>query len=626
MNTTSSDHLGDAGAATCHVAGVGIPTASAHVDCAEMHRQLSAVGTASSHRELAEKLEPLVAAASVGFVALCESGQDVEMPAVIHSLFGGADDLVASQEAILRIARRMMVEGQPTLQEDLVGGVGCLLVWSLPGQTGRSLVASFTETSPSHDSLLTLQAVVVQIAAWHAARDAAAREIVAKRLAALTELLSRLETTGTLSEACRLLADELQRYLGCQQVVVGLCREGSSRCRIEAISGADAFHAESDSARLAQAALQEAIARGETSHWPAQDDSFRFGLKAHEQFASAIDAEVVIGSGLPDERGEIRAAWLFAGTAADLSRDDVLAMLDTARSPVASVLGLLARAQPSRLRRFASGLASSLRRRRGQAILAAVALAIALMFVPVPHRVKCDCQLEPVTRRFVAAPFDGPLEETFVEPGDLITAGQLLARMDGREVRWELAGVQAERYRASKERAGHVALHEAGAAEIVRHEMDRLQYREQLLKARDQDLDIRSPVDGMVVSGDLKDAEGMPLQVGEVLFEVAPLDVMIVELAVPEDDMTFVRSGMPVRITFDAFPFRPYETRIERVHPRAELREEENVFVAEVRLANPRQALHPGMRGHARVEAGNARLGWVLLRRPAAAALEWLGW
>jgi hypothetical protein len=42
-----------------------------------------------------------------------------------------------------------------------------------------------------------------------------------------------------------------------------------------------------------------------------------------------------------------------------------------------------------------------------------------------------------------------------------------------------------------------VASHEAGEAEVARYEVDRLQFREQLLKARDQELEIRSPVDGL---------------------------------------------------------------------------------------------------------------------------------
>ena len=118
----------------------------------------------------------------------------------------------------------------------------------------------------------------------------------------------------------------------------------------------------------------------------------------------------------------------------------------------------------------------------------------------------------------------------------------------------------------------------------------------------------------------------MPLEVGEVLFEVAPLDAMVVELSIPEDEVKHVQGEMPVRITFDAFPFQPDQAQVSRVHPRAELRDEQNVFIAEVNLDNSRQALHPGMRGHARIQVGTAPLGWILFRRPLGAATEWLGW
>ena len=186
--------------------------------------------------------------------------------------------------------------------------------------------------------------------------------------------------------------------------------------------------------------------------------------------------------------------------------------------------------------------------------------------------------------------------------------------------------MRADLQRAAKERAGHVAAHESGKAEVARHEVDRLQLRAQLLEARDQDLEVRSPIDGIVVTGDLREAEGMPLTQGQVLFEVAPLDDMIVELAIPEDDVAYVRRDMHVRIRLDAFPMHRHEALVERIHPRAEIRDQENIFVAEVSLNNELRQLHPGMRGRAWVAAGHGRLGWILFRRPVAAAIQWLGW
>jgi multidrug resistance efflux pump len=306
--------------------------------------------------------------------------------------------------------------------------------------------------------------------------------------------------------------------------------------------------------------------------------------------------------------------------------DDTVSFLRVAESPVASALSLVQRAQKGRLQQALAESWKLLQGQRGHVVLAVVAAVALTICIPIHYQARCDCTVEPVTRRYVAAPFDGPLEKSLVEPGDVVEEGQLLARMDGREVKWELAGTRADLHRAAKQRAGHVASHASGQAAIARHEVDRLQMRTELLEHRDQNLEIRSPIGGVVVSGDLEDAEGIPLTIGETLFEIAPLDQMVVEVAIREDDFSYVRSGMLVTIRLDAYPLRKFDAVIERVHPRAELLDDANVFVGEVRLACPDNMLRPGMRGKARIKADRYPLGWNLFRRPMTAVIAWLGW
>lgn len=598
-------------------------------DIAAAHEHFLEAANASSERDLLRHLAPVAATTEARFVVLCSVTPCDNDSAVSIRLVCGTTNPIddVQQQAIANAAREIATGSTMQMRRRSSTPADCLVALAVPGQAGLSLIAWLDRAAAIRQTaLLTLQAITAVISAWRATRAAATTEAAAVRIAALTELRGRIETTQTPAEACQLLADEFQNYLGCQQVVVGLCRDGSSRCHVEAISNVDTFQPNGDKARTAQAGLQEAIVRDSLSVWPAAGAGNRHALKALEQYALECQAELVIGLPLRDDQGTVQGAWLIAGPASILRHDDVQALLCGASTSIASALQLLGRAQAGWIGGLLKRLLSFIRQRRGQAVLAVVAMAVAAMFVSVPHRVKCDCQLEPVIRRFVAAPFAGPLKETCVKPGDLVTKGQLLARMDGREIRWELAGVQADLYRAAKEHTGHVASHEAGEAEVARYEVDRLRSREQLLKARDQDLEIRSPMDGIIVSGDLKEVEGMPLKVGETLFEVAPLNSMIVEVAIPEDDMACVRSGMPVRIILDAFPLHPFQAEINRVHPRAELRDKENVFVAEVRLDNSRRTLRPGMQGSARVSAGRAPLGWILFHRPIAAALQWLGW
>ena len=234
--------------------------------------------------------------------------------------------------------------------------------------------------------------------------------------------------------------------------------------------------------------------------------------------------------------------------------------------------------------------------------------------------------MEPVTRRYVAAPFAGPLEKSLVDTGDIVEEGQLLARMDGRELRMELSSTRADLHRAAKERAGHLAMLSSGRAEIARFEVDRLQARHELLEHRERNVEIRSPIAGVVVSGDHEDAEGIMLDIGQTLFEIAPLDRMVVEVGIAEDDFAYVRPGMPVTIRLDAFPLRRFNATLESIHPRAELRDNQHVFVGEVRLDSSEIAFRPGMQGTARIKAGRFPLGWNLFRRPLTKLVAWLGW
>ena len=198
--------------------------------------------------------------------------------------------------------------------------------------------------------------------------------------------------------------------------------------------------------------------------------------------------------------------------------------------------------------------------------------------------------------------------------------------MDEREVRWESAGTEAELHRAAKEHAGYIASHETGKANLAEHEVARLRMRNELLLNRVKHLEIRSPVHGIVVAGDLRKSEGMPLAVGQTLFEVAPLDEMTVEVAIPEDDARLVQQASPIHIWLDAFPGRRWDGKVERIHPRAELKDRENVFVAELTLVNAEAKLRPGMRGQARIETVLRPWGWNLFHKAGASVLRWLGW
>lgn len=445
-------------------------------------------------------------------------------------------------------------------------------------------------------------------------------------LAAILELVSRVQAADSVTSSCQTIVNQICRYLNAERVYLGLCGDERGECRVAAVSGRTSFAPRDPGVTAAEGVLQEVLLRDEPACWPPPASEPEAGLLVHEQFVRSQQLGGVLSGPLRDAQGRLAGAWLVVLQQPAAPSDRRAAFLDAASVPVATALELVRRSTAGKWAGRLAALPQLAASRRGRFVIAGVLALLACLFVPVRYRPVCDCALEPVTRRFVAAPFDGPLERSLVALGDEVQAGQLLARMDGREVRWELAGVRADLHRAVKERAGHVAHHELGQAEVARFEVDRLQVRSDLLNHRAANLEIRSPIRGVIVSGDWEEAAGVPLESGETLFEIAPLDKLVAEIAIAEDDFAQIQVGMRAAIRLDAYPLQPLRGTIHAVHPRTELRDDANVFVAEVRIANPGSTLRPGMQGTAQIDARPHPLGWILFRRPFAALVSWLGW
>jgi RND family efflux transporter MFP subunit len=255
----------------------------------------------------------------------------------------------------------------------------------------------------------------------------------------------------------------------------------------------------------------------------------------------------------------------------------------------------------------------------------AAACALPLVY-PWCARTTCPVVMEPIAHRLVAAPYEGVFDTSQVMPGDRVEAGQVLGRMDGRELRAKLAACEADLKRAGKSRDVNLAAGKLAGAQIDRLEMERLQHERELLVRRLEQLEIRSPIAGIVVTGDLRRYESATVKVGQSLYEIAPLDRLTAEVAIPEEDLEQVFPGADVSIRLDAVSRGPLEGRIERMRPRGELRDNKQVFVAEVELVNVDENLRPGMKGSATVIGPRAPGIWLLLRKPWHATLRFVGW
>jgi multidrug efflux pump subunit AcrA (membrane-fusion protein) len=149
--------------------------------------------------------------------------------------------------------------------------------------------------------------------------------------------------------------------------------------------------------------------------------------------------------------------------------------------------------------------------------------------------------------------------------------------------------------------------------------------KRQLLESRIKNLDIKSPEAGIVVSGDLERSEGAPVTAGQAMYEIAPLDRMIVEIEVRDEDVAHVEVGQTVAVKLEAYPGTIWKGTIDKIHPRSEIRESNNVFIAEVGLEQGGEVLRPGMKGSATITTSSHTLLWILLHKAWYTGLKWVG-
>lgn len=621
----------DAPVVAATTADVGAATPRDKFDFAELRQRLAqaVVAHADKGALLREAAGHLVSAVGCRWVVYLE-GDARESNAARWHLLAGPDRTLPEplQKTVAECAGQALSHNSGCVKSVREARSWVVAAVPVTGDALRDVLLMVLE-GPRSDQAYTapLELAAVHIVLWSLRHELTLRGSEAEGAATLADLSGRLTSSDDLAMGCYRLVNEFQRHLDCDQVVLGLRRGTRHSCRVAAISGVSRIDHRSERVRALEAVLDEALVRDELTAWPPVDASDRHALLAHKRLAESVGVGCVISCPIRDEQGTVQGAWLLLGDEDRLARRPATTrLLRAAATPVGSCLALLRRAERGWLQKRISGVRDALRKKWCRAMLAVAALVVAAMFIPLPYRVKCDCELQPVVRRYVAAPFDATLERSHVEPGDLVSENQLLAQIDGREIRWELAGVDAEKTRAAKQRDGHLATQEFGSAQVAAYEMERLDLKAKLLEHRGENVEIRSPLSGIVISGDLKKAEGVPLTVGQTLFEIAPLDRMIVEIAVPEDDVRHIRAGQMVDIVLDAFPRERFQGSLVRIHPRSEVKETQHVFIAEFEMENPLQLLRPGMRGEAKITTDRHPLVWNLFHKPWEKALYWMGW
>lgn len=426
---------------------------------------------------------------------------------------------------------------------------------------------------------------------------------VLERTSGLLDLYRKAGAEEDYDKAARVAVEGLRDYLGCSRVIY------SARGHLRAISGVQRVDTKSPSHQPVEAAMREAVLNRARIDFPENSHAV-----AHELLAKQSGAIRISTLPLPSEKGGLLLEWM---TEPDRRTP---ALLEAALPFVPPLFRLLERARPNPAIFFIRRTWRKATASRRRAVAGGALAAIALLAFPFHYDIKCDCKLIPVVQRVVAAPFEGQLGRTRVQPGDRVKEGDILVVLDNRDLKLKEAELSAARDQALKKRDRAMSSADGAdfaAAQLAALEAETSAQELALVQRKLGMLEVRAPITGVVVSGDLRRAEGQPVRQGQPLFEIAPLDAMLVEIAVPDREVGRVRAGMPMSFRLEAHGGWRGDTQVSRVYPRSEQREGANVFIAEAPVQGLAPGLRPGMKGRASVQSDRRPLVWQLGHRLA---------
>jgi RND family efflux transporter MFP subunit len=216
-----------------------------------------------------------------------------------------------------------------------------------------------------------------------------------------------------------------------------------------------------------------------------------------------------------------------------------------------------------------------------------------------------------VVKRAVVAPYDGYIMEAPARAGDVMKGGAVLCLLDDRDLRLERVKWATEREQLVKQYREALAEHDRAQIRIVKAKIDQAEAQLDLLDEQLARTKIVAPFDGLVTSGDLSQSLGAPVERGQVLFEMAPLEAYRVIVEVDERDITEMEEGQQGELVLPSMPGESFSFTVDKITPVATAKEGRNYFRVEARLAHISEGLRPGMEGVGKVTIDRRKLIWI---------------
>ena len=557
----------------------------------------------------------IIADARQGVVVLGASGRGPFAPVAIWPVAStGSRALLTATESAIGTGRLVLQSGKADGGDEAPGSVAIAYPITVNDQICG---AAAIEIGAAPDSEVRLAMDQLEWGCgWLESLIRRGRVTSSDRLATVIELLATSLYYDRFQTAATAVATELAGTLECERVSIGFIK--GHHAKLRALSHSAAFGKKANVIRAIEAAMDEAIDQQAVMVYPVPDGAPDQVVRSHAALHQDHNTGPICTVPLAEGRRMLGALVLErpVGEAFD---EETIQLCEH----IAALLGPVLDVKRREDRWLAQKAVDSFRDHLAKLIgprhmgfklgaFIVVALITFFTFAVDDYRITADATLEGTVHRAIAAPIAGYLADALVRAGDVVKAGDEMAVLDERDLRLERLKWVTQRSKQQREYSEALAKHERAKMSILTSLIDQADAQLALIDEQLARTHILAPFDGFVVAGDLSQSLGAPVERGDVLFEVAPLNSYRVILEVDEREIGDVVVGQVGELALTGMPEETLVVEVVKITPISAAEDGRNFFRVESRLiGEPLDRLRPGMEGVGKIHVDERKVIWI---------------
>lgn len=243
------------------------------------------------------------------------------------------------------------------------------------------------------------------------------------------------------------------------------------------------------------------------------------------------------------------------------------------------------------------------------------ALLISSSLVEGDFRISADAVLEGKIQRVITAPFAGYLLSASVRAGDTVREGDVMATLNDSEINLQLTKLQGSLQKARREYREAQSTRDLVNVRVISEQINQVKAEIELSRQQLEKIHLSAPFDGVVIEGDLTQSLGSPVERGEALFKIAPLEGYRIILKVDEKEISYIKQNQPGILVLPSLSNRDLPLTVEKITVASKAENGANIFRVEASINDITDKLRPGMQGVGKIHVGQACLLWIWTHR-----------